>query len=169
MIKVIWRKTASAPQTDTVQSYSTGALPCGHIGATWRIRLNLCFLRPTRVLNPNGISIGSAVFVLLTANTLQWAPLSPKIAPSHGGPGLPSNAWFFGTIRTHNPNGIPIGSAVIFVFDIAIFVLKRDVKLQLTNFSRFCTDGCRVSLYFKMGHRFLHKNCPFLGAAGSEI
>jgi len=25
------------------------ALPIGHIGTTWRIRLNLCFLRPTQV------------------------------------------------------------------------------------------------------------------------
>ena len=33
----------------------------GHIGATWRVRLNLCFLQPTRVHNPNGKSIGSLV------------------------------------------------------------------------------------------------------------
>jgi len=30
----------------------------GHIGVTWRILLNLCFLRPTRVHNQNGQSIG---------------------------------------------------------------------------------------------------------------
>ena len=38
------------------------------------------------VHNPNGKSIGSAVFVQLTAEspyTLQLAHLSPKIAPSH--------------------------------------------------------------------------------------
>jgi len=48
----------------------------GQTGATWLIRLNLCILRPTRVHNPNGISIGSAVFVLLAPEcpyTLQWA------------------------------------------------------------------------------------------------
>jgi len=58
-------------------------------GATWRIPLNLCILRPTRVHNPNGKSIGSAaLFAQLTAEsayTLQWATLSPKIAPSRGG------------------------------------------------------------------------------------
>jgi len=58
-----------------------------HTGTTWRIRLNLCFLRPTRVYNPNSKSIGSAVSAQLTAespHTLQWAPLSPKIVRSHG-------------------------------------------------------------------------------------
>jgi len=38
-----------------------------HSGATWRIRLSLCFLRPSRVHNPNSKSIGSAVFAQLTA------------------------------------------------------------------------------------------------------
>jgi len=33
-------------------------LPWGHIGATWRIRLNLCILQSTRVHNLNGKSIG---------------------------------------------------------------------------------------------------------------
>ena len=77
--------------------------------------LNLCFLRPTRVHNPNGKSIGSAVSTQLTAEspyTLQWATLSPKIAPSHGGIWTPSKSWFLGPIRGHNPNGISIGSAV---------------------------------------------------------
>jgi len=57
------------------------ALPWGHIGATWQIQLNLCFLRPTRVHNPNGKSIGLAIFAQLTAEspyTLQCTPLSPK-------------------------------------------------------------------------------------------
>jgi len=58
-----------------------------HIGATWRIRLNLCFLRPTRVHNPNDKSISSAISAQLMAEspyTLQWVTLSPKIAPFHG-------------------------------------------------------------------------------------
>jgi len=57
------------------------ALPLGHIDATWRIQLNFSFFRPTRVHNPNGITIGSAVFAQLTAErpyTLQWAALSLK-------------------------------------------------------------------------------------------
>jgi len=59
----------------------------GHIGATWQIRLNLCFLQHTWVHSPNGKSIGSAISAQLTAEcpcTLQWATLSPKIAPSRG-------------------------------------------------------------------------------------
>ena len=58
-------------------------LPWGHIGATWRLRLNLCILRPTRVHNRNGKCFGSAVFAQLTAQSayiLQWEPLSTRIA-----------------------------------------------------------------------------------------
>ena len=49
VVKVIWQKTASPPQTDR-----------------W-IRSNLCFLRPTRVHNPNSKSIGSAISTQLAA------------------------------------------------------------------------------------------------------
>jgi len=56
----------------------------------WRIwdPSNTCFLGFTRDHNPNGISIGSAIFAQLTAEfpyTLQWATLYPKTAPSHWG------------------------------------------------------------------------------------
>jgi len=90
-------------------------LPWGHISATWRIRLNLCILRPTRVHNRNGKWIGSTVFAQLTAEsayTLQWAPLSTRIALSHGDLDLPRNTWCFGPMRAHNRNGTSIGSAV---------------------------------------------------------
>jgi len=61
------------------------ALPLWDIGTTWRIRLNLRFLIlcPNRVHNPNGKSIGSAVFAQFMAKSpyiLQWAPLSPKLS-----------------------------------------------------------------------------------------
>jgi len=72
VVKVIWNKTASPPQTDGSIVFARRrqrALPCGHIGATWWIRLNLCFLRPTRVLNPNGKSICSAVSVQIAAKS----------------------------------------------------------------------------------------------------
>jgi len=91
------------------------ALPCGHIGATRRIRLNSCFLLPTQVHNLNGRLIGSADSAQLTAEypcTLQWTTLSPKIAPSHGGSGPPSNTLFLEPIQAHNPNGISISSSV---------------------------------------------------------
>jgi len=69
-----------------------------------------------RLHNPNGISIGSAVFAQTTAEctyTLQWDAAFPlKIAASHGGSGPPSNTWFLGPTRVLNPNGISIGSAI---------------------------------------------------------
>ena len=77
---------------------------------------NAWFLESTGVQILNGISIGSAVFAQLAAEgryTLQRAASVPlKIASSHGGsePNL-IYTWF------------------LVVSDIAIFVLKRDVKL----------------------------------------
>jgi len=52
VIKVIWHKTASPPQTDSSIVFARWrqcARRGGHIGATWRIRLNVCFLQYTRV------------------------------------------------------------------------------------------------------------------------
>jgi len=74
----------------------------GHIGATWRIRLNLCFFRPTRSHNPNGKSIGSAIL---------HSSLSQN-CPFPWGNWTPSNTWFPGPTRVLNPNHISIGAAV---------------------------------------------------------
>jgi len=54
--------TATTNQIETDMS-----LKARHIGATWQIELNLCFLQPTQVHNSNGKSIGSAIFAQLTA------------------------------------------------------------------------------------------------------
>jgi len=114
---------------------------------------NTYFLWPTQVHIPNDILIGSAVFAQLTAEspyTLQWAALFPSKLPLHGGSEPPSNMWFLGPPHIHNPFGIVMGSAIFagltividtyqqadrpcFVSDIVIFVLKRDVELQLTR------------------------------------
>jgi len=128
VVKVIWHKAPSLQKTGGSTAiifprWRQCALPWGRIGATWRIRLNMCFLGSTRVHNPNGKSIASAFFAQLTVEslyTLQWEPaLSPQNCPfpcSHGkwqfSDGLPSNLWFLGPVRTHNQNGITIGSAV---------------------------------------------------------
>jgi len=123
------------------------AFPLGHVGATWQIRLNFCFLWPTWVHNPNDKWIGSAGFAQLTAespNTLQRAPLSPKIAPSHGGgsgPHLTCDPW------AH---------------------LSPQSKRRLYQFSRFCTDDRRVSLYFTMGWPFPSKIAPLMGHLDSH-
>jgi len=91
-------------------------LPWGHIGATWRIWLNLCILRPTRVHNRNARSIGSAVFARMTAEcpyTLQWFACFPlKTAPSHVGPQTSCNMWFTGPTRVRKANGNLIASAI---------------------------------------------------------
>jgi len=39
-------------------------------------------------------------------------PLPLQNCPSHGGSGSPSNTWFLGCTRAHNPNGVSIGSSV---------------------------------------------------------
>ena len=50
VIKVIWQKTASRPRTDSSVVFARWrqcAVSCGHIGATWQIRLNFAsFCRP---------------------------------------------------------------------------------------------------------------------------
>ena len=79
---------------------------------------NTWFLGPTRVLNPNGISIGSAVLHSWPQNvpilySRLGRPFSLKIAPSCGGTWTPSNTWFLGPTRVLNPNGISIGSAAL--------------------------------------------------------
>ena len=66
--------------------------------------------------NPNGITIGSALFAQVTAEcsyTLQWVPLSPKNCLFPWEIWTPSNTWFLGPIRTHNRNGVSIGSPVL--------------------------------------------------------
>jgi len=134
VVTAIWHKTASPLQMDDSIVFASSicqcALPCGHIGATWwirlnscflywRIRLNLCFLWPTQAHNTNSKSIGAAVSAQLTAEssyTLQWAPLSPKIAPSYSTGDL-DPYLMHGSLGTQvlNPNGISIGLAVFAV------------------------------------------------------
>jgi len=81
---------------------------------------NTRFLGLTPFSIPNGMSIGSAVFAQLTAESpytkLQWiAPFPLKIAPLHRGFGHPSNTWFWfpEPTQVHNPNGISITSPVL--------------------------------------------------------
>jgi len=78
---------------------------------------NTCFVEPTRVHNPNGISIGSAVFAQITRQSVailyNGTPLPLKIAHSHGRTSTPSNTWF----PTHP---------------------SPQTKRHLDRFSRFC-------------------------------
>ena len=100
----------------TAQSYSPGGanVPShvGTVGATWRIRLNLCFLRSTRVHNPNSKSTRSSVLAQLTAKYTYSGLFFPQNYPLPRGIWTPSNTWFPGPTRLPNPNGMSIGSAV---------------------------------------------------------
>ena len=91
-----------------------------------------CFFGPARAHNPNGISIGSAVFVQLTAgrpHTLQWVTLSPQNCHSYGMIWNPIYTWFLGVTRVLNPNGIWIGWAV---FASLTTVTDRQIDRQTT-------------------------------------
>jgi len=71
VVKIIGKNAALLPHTDG-QSY----LPDGaNVTPS-----NTCFLGPIQIHIPNGISIGSAIFAQLTAEshyTLQWAAPFP--------------------------------------------------------------------------------------------
>ena len=68
---------------------------------------------------PNDKSIGSAVFAL-GAHFLQSCPFAHMVIWT------PSDLWFLGPVRAHNPNGITIGSAVF----AQITVRPYSVRLQ---------------------------------------
>ena len=112
VVKIIPHKVPSPPQTDdsiVFARWRQCGLPSGNT-------TELVLFRPTKIHNPNGKSIGSAVFAQLPAEspyTLQWASLFPlKIAPSHGRSGPPSKTRFLEPIRAQNPNNISIASAL---------------------------------------------------------
>ena len=162
-----------------VQSYLLGgakcAFPYGHIGATWRIWLNLCFLRTTRVHNPNGKSIGSAVFAQLTVERcrVRWCHLAKRIelalplahqspqpkwqvnrfscfCAAHG-----KNFLYFTMsdpfpkIACSHGGSEPPSNTIPWAYP------NPQPKGHLDRFCCFCTDDRRMSLYFTMG-------CPFI-------
>jgi len=100
---------------------------------------NTCFLGLTRVLKPNSISIGSAIFAQLTEHrsyTSQWSALPLKTAASNG------------DLDPHLIHG-SLGPS-------------PQPKWNLDRFTGFCTAQSRVSLYFTMGCSFPPQNCLFL-------
>jgi len=119
LVIVIWHKAASPQETDfsvVFARWCQHTLPSGHIGATWRIQLNLCFLQPISVHNPNGKSVGSAIFVQLMAERRQahWHHLPNVIELVHidATCRIRLNLCFLQPTRVHNPNGKSICSAV---------------------------------------------------------
>jgi len=92
-----------------------GVLPQGHIGATWRIRLTSCILRPTRVHNRSGDWTGLAVLhslrqkVPILYNGRPYPPKLPLRMEDLDLP-IPCNMWCFPPIplpsnRHHRSNG----------------------------------------------------------------
>jgi len=92
VVKVNWHKTASPPQMDSsivFTSWRQCAFRCGHIGASWRIRLKLCFPWPTRVqrlclvLSTN-LALYKFLFVFICICIIQRAnrPLQPFLHSS---------------------------------------------------------------------------------------
>jgi len=75
-----------------------------HNGATWRIRLNLCFLQSTRVHNLNG-KVNRSVQPFLHSS---WQSDVGHIGASWQ---IRLNLCFIGPNQVHNPNGTLIGSA----------------------------------------------------------
>jgi len=74
--------TKTANQSVQLCLHSSRQSVVWHVGATWQIRLNSCFLRPTQVHDTNGRSICSDVSAELTAEsrcTSHGATLSPKL------------------------------------------------------------------------------------------
>jgi len=117
------------------------------------IPCNTWFHGPTRLSFPNCISIGTAVFAQLTAEslrTLQWADISPQIVPSRGVSVSPSNTWSLGPTRVNTPNGILISSAVFAWLTIAtpgvtigrIYVLRSRPTAMRPN---HCCYNCLLS------------------------
>jgi len=72
-----------------------------HISRTWRMRLNLCFLRPTRIHNTNGESIGLAILHSSRQNVVGHAQACPfpNNCPFAWSIWTPSNTCFLGPIQ----------------------------------------------------------------------
>jgi len=117
----------------------------GHIGATWRIQLNLCFLRPTRVHNPNSKFNRFSCF--------------------HTGD-LRVSLHF--TMGAHFPQNCPFPRGIWTPSNMIPWAHPSpQTKRHLYQFSRFCTDDRRVSLYFTMGHPFPPSKLPLpMGGSG---
>jgi len=154
------------------------ALPCGHTGATWRMRLNLCFLQPTRVHNPNGKSIGSALpfctahgrvssGTLATPGEYDWT--HAFFAPPKSIMQMANRSVqpFLHSSRQILYNRCPFPQNCPFLWGIwtPSNTIPRahpspQSKRHLDWFSRFCTDDHRVFLYFTMGRSFPPSKLP---------
>jgi len=153
----------------------------------WRHLANvieLCFLQPTRVHNPNDKLIGSAIFAQLTAECrrVHCRHLANTIEIVYIGAiwWIPLNSCFFRTTQVHNPNSrsaqltaecpytllyAPLFPKLPLPMGELNPHLTRDslgiqAKWHLDQFCHFRTDDCRVSLYFTIGRPFPPSKLP---------
>jgi len=132
---------ASPPQTDgsiVFARWRQCFLPWRHIGATWRIRLNACFL---------GLSVSTtqtinrSVEPFLHMSRQKVPVLYAQNCPFPWGIWTPSNTWFLWPIWAHHPNGTSIGSSLFaqmiaeglytlqwFAFPSKLSLLMRDLN-----------------------------------------
>ena len=128
---------------------------------------NLMLSWTTRVYISNDISISSAVFAQLMAEspyTLQWAAPFPRRPLCMGVPRTPSNACFLGPTRVHNPNGISISSVVFAGF---LIVRDRQTDQQTDDTPQLVTTGCSFvrSTATRPNNRYILNavtRCPYL-------
>jgi len=107
VVKAIWHKAAWTLQTNgsnTFTRWQQCVLRQEHIGATWRIRWNMCFLRPNQSTTQMA---NRSVQPYLHSS---WQSVILTLSMRRSGP--PYNTWFPGPTQVLNPNGILIGSAV---------------------------------------------------------
>jgi len=141
VVKVIWHKTASPPQTDgsiIFARWCQCAHRAGHIGATWWIWLNLF---PSAHPSPQ---------------PKQQIDRFSHFCTAQGGKCL---YFIMGDPFPQNcPFSWGIGTPIHFVIHWGR--PSPQSKLHHDRFSYFCTGDRRVSLYFAMGAPF-PQNCPF--------
>ena len=124
---------------------------------------NTWFLGPTRVLNQNGISIGSAVFAQLT-------PERPYLTMGHPPPENCPFPWGSGPHLIHDSLG-PFEP----ITQTASGLVQRDARPTVISpateqcHCSFCTTHRGVSLCFTMGRPFPLKIAPSHERSGSHL
>jgi len=113
MLKNIQTRSLHHCARQIIPDFTTMITRLHQCALPWWIRYNLCFLRHTRVHNPN--VIGSAIFAQLTAVSLGMS-LTLIIAPSHGGYGHHLLHAFLDPPKSITHLGISIGSAIFAQF-----------------------------------------------------
>ena len=183
MVKVIWQKTTSLPQTDSSIVFARWR-QCAHIGATWRIWLNLSSFSQPESTTQMANRWFSCFCTALGRKSLYYTMGDPfpKIAPSRGGCGPLYNSWSLShtepTVQTaswlvqlfsHSEHSVSLYFTVGVPFPqncpfprgsgppsntIPWAYPSPQTKRHLHQFSCFCTYDRRVSLYFTMGRPF---------------